>query len=68
MESENREIEVTWRVDAPELPNQIKKASPQALFSSHVRQDGSDWWVPLKMLMLRIRFFKVFPEMLPNKL
>lgn len=49
--SEHREIEVTWRVDASELPKQIKKASPQRLFPSHAREDGDNWWVPLRKLM-----------------
>lgn len=49
--SEQREIEVTWRVDVSDLPKQIKKASPKALYPSDARQDGDDWWVPLRMLM-----------------
>lgn len=49
--SERQEIEVTWRVNVPEISNQIKNASPRALFPSDGREDGDDWWVPLKVLM-----------------
>ena len=60
--SEHREIEVTWRVDASELPKQIKKATPQKLYPSDAREDGDNWWVPLRILMQADHSISGMPE------
>ena len=44
-----QQIEVTWRVDATEFPDQVHGASPRALFPMG-REDGTNWWVPVQML------------------